>query len=150
MNENRNMLLAIVLSALALIGWSFLSEKFLPTAGPQTQQVEDGKVKPAPAPQAAPAADAAQPIRPREAVLGETPRVRIETPRLEGSINLKGARFDDLVLVRQRETIDPKSPPVRLLSPAGTRDSDCSAYATAVTMSPASRARLARASRIWP
>jgi YidC/Oxa1 family membrane protein insertase len=122
-NENRNMLLAIVLSALVLIGWSFLSDQFFPTAGPQTQQVEDGKVKPAPAPQAAPAADAAQPIRPREAVLGETPRVRIETPRLEGSINLKGARFDDLVLVRQRETIDPDSPPVRLLSPAGTRDS---------------------------
>ncbi|HKX35848.1 MAG TPA: membrane protein insertase YidC, partial [Rhizorhapis sp.] len=122
MNDNRNMLLAIVLSALVLIGWSFLSEQFFPTA-PQTQQVEDAKVRPAPAPQAAPAPDASQAIRPREAVIVETPRVRIETPRLEGSINLKGARFDDLVLVRQRETIDPDSPPVRLLSPAGTKDS---------------------------
>ena len=123
MNDNRNMLLALVLSALVLIGWSFLSEQFFPTAGPQTQQVENGKVKPAPAPQAAPSADTPLAIRPREAVLAETPRVRIETPRLEGSINLKGAKFDDLVLAEQRDTIDPSSPPVRLLSPSGARDS---------------------------
>ena len=38
-------------------------------------------------------------------MLGATPRVRIETPSLQGSINLKGARIDDLVLVAQRETI---------------------------------------------
>ena len=46
MNENRNMILAIVLSALVLIGWSALSDKFFPTAGPQTQKVENGKVVP--------------------------------------------------------------------------------------------------------
>ena len=119
MNENKNMLLAIALSALVLIGWSLLSDRFFPTAGPQTQQVENGKVKPVPQPQAAPAADAPGAIRKREVVLAETPRVRIETPSLKGSINLKGARIDDLVLVEQRETIAKDSPPVRLLSPAG-------------------------------
>ncbi len=123
MNDNRNMLLAIVLSALVLIGWSFLSDQFFPTAGPQTQQVENGKVRPAPTPPAAPSADAPRQIRAREVVLAETPRVKIDTPRLQGSINLKGARFDDLVLVRQRESIDPNSPPVRLLSPVGSTDS---------------------------
>jgi len=122
-NDNRNMLLAIALSALVLIGWSFLSEMFLPAAGPQTQQVENGKVRPADQPQVAPAADARQALRPRELVLAESPRVRIESPRLQGSINLKGARFDDLVLVRERVTIDKDSPPVRLLSPAGAKDS---------------------------
>jgi YidC/Oxa1 family membrane protein insertase len=122
-NENRNMVVAIVLSALVLLGWSLLSEQFFPTAGPQTQQVENGKVRPAPQPQASPAADAPQAIRDRALVLGETPRVRIETPRLQGSINLKGARFDDLVLLRERESIATDSAPVRLLSPAGTRDS---------------------------
>jgi len=121
-NDNKNMLLAIVLSALVLIGWSLLSDRFFPTAGPQTQQVENGKVKPVPQPQAAPAADSPQAIRKREVVLAETPRVRIETPSLRGSINLKGARIDDLVLVEQRETIAKDSPPVRLLSPAGAAD----------------------------
>ena len=123
MNDIRNMLLAIALSALVLIGWSLLSDRFFPTSGPQTQQVENGKVKPAPQPEAAPATTAPQPIRDRAVVLAETPRVKIETPRLQGSINLKGARIDDLVLVQQRTTIDPNSPPVRLLAPAGTKES---------------------------
>jgi YidC/Oxa1 family membrane protein insertase len=122
-NDNRNMLLAIVLSAFVLIGWSLLSDKFFPTAGPQTQQVENGKVHPLPQPQASPAAETATAIRDRAIVLAETPRVRIQTPSVAGSINLKGARFDDLVLLTQRETIAQNSPPVRLLSPAGAKDS---------------------------
>jgi YidC/Oxa1 family membrane protein insertase len=122
-NDNRNMLLAIVLSAFVLIGWSLLSDKFFPTAGPQTQRVENGKVHPVPQPQASPAAETPTAIRDRAVVLTETPRVRIQTPSLAGSINLKGARFDDLVLLTQRETIAKNSPPVRLLSPAGAKDS---------------------------
>jgi YidC/Oxa1 family membrane protein insertase len=117
------MLLAIVLSAFVLIGWSLLSDKMFPTAGPQTQQVEKGKVQPVPQPQADPAADSPQALRARAVVLGETPRLKIDTPQLTGSINLKGARFDDLDLVTQRETIAKDSPPVRLLSPAGAKDS---------------------------
>ena len=121
MNDNRNMLLAVVLSALVLIGWSLLSDRLFPTAGPQTVQVQDGKAQPVPQPAVVPGANAPQAIRARSAVLGESPRVRIATPSLAGSINLKGARFDDLTLVRQREAISPTSPPVRLLSPAGAR-----------------------------
>ena len=123
MNDNRNMLLAIVLSALVLIGWSFLSDIYFPTAGPQTQTVENGKVKPLPQPAADPGADAPKAIRDRAIVLAESPRVRIDTPSLKGSINLKGARFDDLVLVRQSEGLATDSPPIRLLSPAGARES---------------------------
>jgi YidC/Oxa1 family membrane protein insertase len=118
-NDNRNMILAIVLSALVLIGWSLVSDSLLPTAGPPTSRVEDGKVKPLPQPQASPAPDTPQAMRNRAVVMRDTPRVLVDTPSLKGSINLKGARFDDLVLVRQRETIDKNSPPVRLLSPAG-------------------------------
>jgi YidC/Oxa1 family membrane protein insertase len=113
------MLLAIVLSALVLIGWSLLSDKFFPTAAPQTQHVENGKVKPVPQPQADPTADAPRAVRNREAVLAESPRVQVETPNLEGSINLKGARIDDLVLVDHGESIAKDTKPVRLLSPAG-------------------------------
>ena len=119
MNDNRNMLLAIVLSALVLIGWSLVSDRLFPTAGPQTVRVEDGKTKPVAQPAALPGGNAPQAIRARDVVIGETPRVRILTPSLAGSINLKGARFDDLVLARQRETLAANSPPVRLLSPAG-------------------------------
>ncbi len=46
----------------------------------------------------------------------------IETPKLRGSINLKGGRIDDIMLSTYGETIAKNSPPVRLLSPGGTPD----------------------------
>ena len=119
MSDSRNMILAVVLSALVLIGWSFASEKFFPTAAPPSTTVEESAVSSAPQPSASPATPAQPAIRNRAQVLSETPRVRIETDSLQGSINLKGARLDDLVLVRERQSIDKNSPPVRLLSPAG-------------------------------
>ena len=45
------------------------------------------------------------------------PRLRIESARVEGSVNLRGARLDDLVLRDYRETIQPGSPNVRVLAP---------------------------------
>ena len=66
-------------------------------------------------PSAAPAA----PALTRDAALQTTARVRIETPSLRGSIALAGARIDDLVLAKYRETVDPKSPNVVLFSPSG-------------------------------
>ena len=56
----------------------------------------------------------------REAALAASPRVQIDTPSVAGSIALKGARIDDLALTQYRETVDPKSPPIELLSPSGT------------------------------
>jgi YidC/Oxa1 family membrane protein insertase len=120
LNDHRNMILAIVLSAIVLIGWSFLSEQFFPTASPPTTRVVDGKSVPIPQPRADPAADGPIAIRDRNQVLRETPRIRIETPRLAGSINLKGARIDDLVLTTHREGVASNSPPIRLLSPQGS------------------------------
>jgi len=124
-SENRNMILAIVLSALVLLGWTMLSGKLMPSVVPQAQKVENGQVKPAPQPQAQ-ATSAAQPsgnLRPASQVLAESPRVQIQTQSLSGSINLKGARLDDLVLLKERQSIDKNSPPVRLLSPAGAPNS---------------------------
>src|SRR5688572_29943816 len=117
------MILAIVLSALVLIGWSLVSDRLLPTANPPVVKVENAKAKPLQQPGADPAADTPQAMRGRAVVMRETPRVIVDTPSLKGSINLKGARFGDLVLVRERETIAKDSPPVRLLSPAGAKDS---------------------------
>lgn len=59
----------------------------------------------------------------REDVLRKSPRIAINTPSLEGSINLEGARFDDIVLKKYRETIDPKSPNIVLFSPKQTERS---------------------------
>jgi YidC/Oxa1 family membrane protein insertase len=121
-DNQRNMILAVVLSALVLIGWTALSDKFLPTARPPATKIEDGKTIALPAPGTpAPAVNAAR-VQDRAKVIAASPRVPIRTPKLVGTINLTGARIDDLVLVAYRETIKKDSPPIRLLSPGGTAD----------------------------
>lgn len=121
MDNQRNLILAVVLSALVLFGWTLISDRYFPTANPPATKVVDGKSVPLPKPEASP--DSVPAIRERAAVLSESQRVRIETPTLSGSINLTGARIDDLVLKAYSETIAKNSPPVRLFSPAGTKDS---------------------------
>lgn len=59
----------------------------------------------------------------REERLAQSPRITIKSDRLSGSIALKGLRLDDLTLVKYRETLDPDSPQVILLSPAQGADS---------------------------
>ena len=56
-----------------------------------------------------------------QAVAG-SPRARIDTPALEGSISLKGGRLDDLYLKDYRETLAKDSPPVELFRPEGAKD----------------------------
>ena len=119
MTDNRNLILAIVLSALVLFGWSLVSERYFPTASEPSTQIVDGKQVAVPKPGADPTADAPAALRSRQLVLRETPRVAIDTPSLRGSINLTGARIDDLVLTRHSQDMRFGSPPVRLLSPAG-------------------------------
>jgi YidC/Oxa1 family membrane protein insertase len=124
-NDNRNMILAVVLSALVLLGWGLLSETYFPTANPPVTKIEKGKQVPIARPQTDPAAETPQAIRDRNQVLNESraERVPIATPRLQGTINLRGARIDDLVLTTERETIAADSPPIRLFSPSSTGDS---------------------------
>ena len=119
------MILAIVLSAIVLIGWSFLSEQIAPTANEPSTEFVDGEQVVLPNPETDPAADSPAALRELSEVLSESQsdRVMIETPRLEGSINVRGARIDDLVLLDYRETMEADSPPVRLLSPEGAQGS---------------------------
>jgi YidC/Oxa1 family membrane protein insertase len=120
-NDSKNLILAVVLSALVLIGWTWAANRYFPTANPPSSKVEAGKQQPLPQPGAQPAGPAtAKPVQSVSAALSGSPRVRIQTPSLAGSINLKGAQIDDLVLLNQRQTIAKDSPPVRLLSPLGT------------------------------
>ncbi|MGD9670862.1 MAG: membrane protein insertase YidC [Hyphomicrobiaceae bacterium] len=97
-----------------------------PTASPP--QGAPGKSGPSAAtPGGAPVAPTGAPVAPpaagakttRQAALAGAPRIAIETPSIKGSIPLKGARIDDIVLAKYRETANPTSPNVVLFSPVG-------------------------------
>jgi YidC/Oxa1 family membrane protein insertase len=127
--DQKNFLLAIVISAAILFGFQYFVAPRAPAPQPATTQTSQGPAPQAPAtpgvaaPTPAPgdtAAPAAAPAASREKVLAETPRVTIDTPRLKGSIDLVAARIDDLTLVNYRETPDPDSPQIVLLAPDGT------------------------------
>src|SRR5262245_52136780 len=138
MNDQKNTILAIVLSAMVLIAWQFFFG--LPQfqkQQQQTQQQQQAQQSPqqtapagqTPQPQTAPGAGPQVPGQPttaggpqlsRDAVIAASPRVAIDTPQLKGSIALKGARIDDLSLSQYRVTVDPNSPAVVLLSPSGS------------------------------
>jgi YidC/Oxa1 family membrane protein insertase len=120
-NDSKNLILAVVLSALVLLGWTWAANKYFPTANPPSTKVVNGKQQPVPQPQVQPSGQPTPAkLQSVSAALAAGPRVRIQTPSLSGSINLNGAQIDDLVLVNQKQTIAKDSPPVRLLSPLGT------------------------------
>ena len=120
MNDTKNLILAVVLSAVVLLGWTWVANRYFPTANPPAAKVVNGKQKPVQQPQSQPSATAApKAAKTVSAALASSPRVAIRTPSLVGSINLKGAQIDDLLLVNEKQTIAPDSPPVRLLSPLG-------------------------------
>jgi YidC/Oxa1 family membrane protein insertase len=143
MKEHKNTILAVVLSILVVVTWQYF------IGYPQMQkereqaalkQQEQSQVQPG-ATQSSAAQPGATPQAPgvpgvptaavpsaqaqaasREVVVGSTARVAINTPRLGGSIDLKGGRIDDLTLTQYRDTIDPTSPPIVLFSPSGAPD----------------------------
>src|SRR6202022_220194 len=135
MTDNRNTILAVILSGLVLIAWQYFYnvpqmekqhaqsqtqaelQKATPQSAPGSTTPQSGSTPNAPAiNQPASAA----PVISRDAAIAATPRVKIDTPRLIGSISLKGARIDDLALVQFRETVDPASPAIELYSPSNT------------------------------
>ena len=136
--DNKNLILAVVLSTIIMVGFQWYYGNHV--APQQSSNVPAGQVPPtAPqeqpgqpaAPSAVPnavpgavpgAAPAQAPVQAaaRDAqAIANAPRVKIDSPRLSGSISLVGARFDDLTLKNYRETIDPASPQIRLLLPEG-------------------------------
>ena len=121
--ENKNVLIAIVLSAAIIILWTVFVQ------GPMMEKQQATQQAQLEAQQAQPQQPAAQPTQQdggrtvvsREEALAQSARVSIDNPRLKGSINLKGARLDDLVLKDYRETVEPTSPNIVLLSPRETQ-----------------------------
>jgi YidC/Oxa1 family membrane protein insertase len=111
--QNKNLLLATALSFAVILLWFLL---FPPPEPAPRPAADPATVATAPAPAAL--ADGAGPAA-GAAPAPEAPRLRIETPRLTGSLSLLGGRIDDLSLKDYRETIDPRSDIVRLLRPSG-------------------------------
>jgi YidC/Oxa1 family membrane protein insertase len=136
MDDQKNLLLALVLAGVVLIGWQYFFatpqlERQRQIAQQQQQQQQAQQplpnAQPGAAPQVAPGTVPQAPGLPssaqtltREAALAASPRIRIDTPRLSGSLALMGGRIDDLALEKYRETVDPNSPPIVLLEPSGS------------------------------
>ena len=137
MEKNRNYFVAIALSVLILIAWQFLYvnpklEKdraaLEAQQAAQTQQTTTAAGDTATTTTTTTTdtasgtlpAGAGAATETREAALAKSARVEIDTPSLAGSINLTGARFDDLKLKGFHETVDKTSPIITLLSPAET------------------------------
>lgn len=173
--NNRNFLLALVLSVLVIFTWQILfvpredqqgrqpqtaeqSQQQTPSSQPgtltQPAQTPAGQAAKTPQPSAGapavstPAAPGAMPsIKSREAILQDTPRVPIETPSLQGSISLKGARIDDLTLKRFRVSVKPNSEKVTLLSPSGSPAPYYAEYGWSVT--PNAGIKVPNSDTIW-
>lgn len=142
MADQKNTLLAIVLSVIVLVGWQYFfaapqleKQKQIQQQQQQQQQTKTGPQGPQTPSQTGPQSPSTPQTpqtpqtsttqRPagmtRDQVLNASgTRVQIETPRVRGSIALKGARIDDVALNDYRETVDPKSPNIILLAPSGS------------------------------
>jgi len=138
MNENRNLVLSILLSIVILVGFEFYSSWRYPVTSPQGEQTvsadpsiqkpsQNALPRPSRSPKGTPTApsvgniSAARAIlKDRQTLLRENPRVQIQSPSLSGSLSLLGGRIDDLTLTQYYEELDKTSPAIVLLSPSGS------------------------------
>jgi YidC/Oxa1 family membrane protein insertase len=140
MSDQKNMIIAIALSLVILLGFQFLyefpkmekeKEREAQFAASQPLQTPDapsagtgdstapGVAAPGGSVSAPAVAPAAVTAAQRADALKATPRINIDTPALTGSISLKGGRIDDIILKQYREEVDDTSDQIRLLSPIG-------------------------------
>ena len=117
--ENRNVIIAVILSTAILIGWSMYFEnpneaqkKKLEIQGKTETQTNIQKPE-------TPQTTKANPTKAisRGDALKEGDRVLIENSNLSGSISLRGALIDDIILKNYREALDKNSKAIVLLSP---------------------------------
>lgn len=117
-NQNKNLILATVLSFVVIMVWFVMFPPPEPVVNPNPPAVTS--VTEGVTPPAAATPDAAAAVAVGEAAATtEAPRLTIETPRLVGSISLLGGRIDDLELKDYKQTLAADSDIVRLLSPVG-------------------------------
>jgi len=135
MEKNRNYLVAIALSVVIVLAWQFLymnprlearrAQEAELAAKTQAQTTTATPATSTPAtPGAAIIPSSPAPLLPmsRDEAVARTARVEIDTPSITGSVNLTGARLDDIRLKDYRETVDKTSPIITLFSPSDTKD----------------------------
>jgi len=113
MNNQQNLIMVVVLSIIILFGFQY----FFPSQSPVQTQVSSQQQTGTPV---QPVATAAPSLTREEALVAQPQRIQIQSGTLKGSINLQGAILDDLVLTKYRETVNPNSPEIVLLSPENT------------------------------
>jgi YidC/Oxa1 family membrane protein insertase len=121
-DQNKNLLLATVLSFVVLMAWFIGGPMLFPSWFPtETAQTADLTAVPADttATAAAPAAEAGATQALTTEAQPEAPRLTLDTAKLSGSISMLGGRFDDLSLKTYRQTVAKESDIVHLLSPVG-------------------------------
>lgn len=121
--QNRNLILASVLSFVVIIVWFVL---FPPPEQIVTDPATEITATNAAPVAALPASTQTQTTQVSDVV--DAPRIAIETPRLTGSISLAGGRLDQLSLKDYRVELDSKSDQVQLLRPIGELDGYYAAY----------------------
>ena len=122
MDNQRNLILAVVLSAILLFGWDFAMRTFYPE--PETAPTAAASGNDVPMDRAnvdAPVADQVEIVRDLETELAIGERIAIDAPELAGTLNPVGARIDDIVLKTHRQTVEEDSGPIRMFAPAGTQ-----------------------------
>ena len=134
--DTKNVILAIILTLVVVAVWEYFIGRPMQlrqeeaarqqqiTQQVQQQQQQQTATAPAAGAGSAPASlqgtNGLRQFTSRADAVAAGNRVKIDTSRLIGSINLTGASIDDLSLRGYRETLDPTSPNVELFSPLGT------------------------------
>jgi YidC/Oxa1 family membrane protein insertase len=123
-DDKRNLVFAVLLTGLILFGWPYVASYFFPTPAPVTSTAKSAATPAGAATsdvsvEAAPAKLESLPLG---TALQSSARVLVETPKLRGSINLEGAKIDDLLLLAHRTELAKDAAPVRLFAPSGTKD----------------------------
>jgi len=128
MPEQRNLILAIVLSVTIILAFQYFYELPRIEEAQERQarqsQTTSETVQPTRPPgeavaPTAPGAEPAPPAASRENVLGAVERLAFDNGRIRGSVALEGGRIDDLVLSDYRIDITPGSGDVKFLNPPG-------------------------------
>lgn len=122
--ENKNMLIALALSGLLIIGWQFFIEapkraelaKWQQVQAQLKQKEEENLAEKEALLDEPATANTAE--NNQNAVATASPRIAISSDTLHGSLALRGLRFDTLTLTKYKETIEKNSPEVQLLYPS--------------------------------